>query len=84
MKVPVEHEKKSYRAEISVTTWICWFTSSAPIKSRIETFWYRLTQDHLEKMAIKMERERRTQRIVGIGKVILVIKKSALRWIGTC
>ena len=27
----------------------------APIKSRVETFWYRLTQVHLEKMAVKME-----------------------------
>ena len=67
MKVPVDHEKKSYRAEISVTAWICWFTSSAPIKSRIETFWYRLTQVHLEKMAIKMEREKDSE-LFGLEK----------------
>ena len=37
-----------------------------PIKSRIETFWYHLTQVHLKKMAVKMERQRLQRRIFGV------------------
>ena len=33
----------------------------APIKSRMETFWYHLSQVHLKKMAVKMERHRRPE-----------------------
>ena len=32
----------------------------APIKSRMETFWYRLAQVHLRKMAVKMDKDRET------------------------
>jgi len=31
-------------------------SSLAPIKSEMETFWYRLTQVHLKKMAVKIDR----------------------------
>jgi len=43
----------------------------AAIKSRMETFWYRLTHRFNWKMAVKMEREREREREDTTAEVVL-------------